>query len=188
MTHNDKAMDAGQSSVLRTQWFQRLEQLYQAIEQSSGLECATRCNARCCPKAKTSVHDDPPVGHVAILLPFELEYIVAKTDIDPAVLQQSSIAFSAGKTLNIGSMTSAKPCPFLDDENQCGIYAIRPLDCRSFPLIPVFSEQGTLSFRKDGDCPSTLTFASDYESAFKDLWQDLLPHLPMTYRLLYNAL
>jgi len=62
------------------------------------------------------------------------------------------------------------------------------MDCRSFPLIPVFGSDGSLGFRIDSNCPSQGTFAADYQDRMKSVWQDLLPHLPMAYRMLYKRL
>ncbi len=186
------------NSSLQSTWLQRIEQLHRSIHQSSSLECLTRCSARCCPKAKNSTSADKPVGHVAIMLPFEMEYILAKTDMNPEQLLQAEIEFTTDTKINIGFMTSEKPCPFLTAHNQCGIHEFRPLDCRSFPLIPVFNLEennskeadsgGLLSFRIDNECPSSETLSPAYERELKTVWEKLLPHLPMTYQLLYNEL
>lgn len=182
------AVDAATITSLRSSWFQRIEHLHQSIAQQSGLECAARCTARCCPKAKALSRVDEPVGHVAIMLPFEREYILSHTNIDSELLGRDRIPFTANTTLSIGFMTSEVPCPFLTDDNQCGIYDVRPLDCRSFPLIPVFHQQGSISFRVDDTCPLATTFSIAYQEELKDLWEELLPHLPMSYRFLYNEL
>ena len=187
-SNNNTAIDAAQNSALRSEWFARLERTYQSIKEPSGLECATRCNARCCPKTKSSANTKDAVGHVAIMLPFELEYIVEKASSDRELIHETSIEFTDENVINIGFMTSEKPCPFLTKQNKCGIYDIRPIDCRSFPLIPVFSEQGSISFRKDQDCPSATTLSAAYEEELKVVWHELLSQLPMTYRRLYNAL
>jgi len=180
--------DAATSATLCATWFQRLDIVYQSITENSALECATRCSARCCPKSKALKNIDDAVGHVAIMLPFEMEYIRSKTNINPSQFQYARIEFTPDTAINIGFMTSEVPCPFLTANNQCGIYNIRPLDCRSFPLIPVFNPEGTINFRVDKECPSAMTFSITYQTQLKKVWKELLPSLPMSYRMLYNQL
>ena len=65
---------------LRKFWFKKIEDLHNAAEQKSPqLECATLCTARCCPQFKASKPPGYIVSHVAIMLPFEMEYIFEKT-------------------------------------------------------------------------------------------------------------
>jgi len=173
---------------LRATWFQLLENLYQSITEKSDLECATRCSARCCPKSKASQNSSDAVGHVAIMLPFEMEYIASKTNAPAERLQQERIQFTHDTYLDIGFTTSSTPCPFLSDDNRCGIYDIRPLDCRSFPLIPAFDLEGDIGFRVDGECPSAITFSNANQMQLKAIWKELLPNLPMSYRIAYNQL
>jgi Fe-S-cluster containining protein len=177
-------VDIADDSSVRSAWFQQIEILHQSITELSNLECATRCSARCCPKAKEST----PVGHIAIMLPFEREYVLSKVDLNPDELESSLIEFTANTTIKIGIMTQAVPCPFLTSNHQCGIYDIRPLDCRSFPLIPIFNKDGSIQFRIENECPSAVTFSPSYEEELKVIWQKILPLLPMSYRLLYNDL
>jgi Fe-S-cluster containining protein len=127
-------------------------------------------------------------GHVAIMLPFELEYLLSRTNIDASALQRAPVEIANGLTIEIGFVTSAIRCPFLTADYRCGIHDNRPMDCRSFPLIPVFGSDGSLGFRIDTDCPSESTFAVEYQDRMKSVWQDLLPHLPMAYRMVYNRL
>ena len=65
-------------STFRTTWFERLEYLHQITTENSGLECASRCTARCCPQSVASIDPADAVGHVAIMLPFEMEYLISK--------------------------------------------------------------------------------------------------------------
>ncbi len=139
-------------ATLRETWFRRIEKLHQAPTEGAGLECASRCTARCCPQAIASRELDYAVGHVAILLPFEMEYILSKINASSAQLQQAPLELAPGITIDVGFTTSATPCPFLADDYRCGIRDIRPLDCRSFPLIPVFSQDGGITFRLEDEC------------------------------------
>jgi len=54
-----------------------------------GLGCATRCTARCCPQAAAVKDSAYAVGHVAIMLPFEMEYILSKTNVTYAQFQHA---------------------------------------------------------------------------------------------------
>jgi len=128
------------------------------------------------------------VSHVAIMLPFEMEYILSKTDVDPARLRRASIDIQPGSPLDIGFVNIETPCPFLTEDFRCRAYAVRPMDCRSFPLVPVFGPENALTFRVDEACPSIDTFAPEYQEKLKTVWRDLLPHLPGSYRMLFNKL
>ncbi len=176
-------------TALRAAWFTRIEQLHQTTTENAGLECAARCaTARCCPQAIAMKDPAYAVGHVAIMLPFEMEYILPKTNVTPAQLRHASFELTSGISIDIGFVTSATPCPFLTTDYKCGIHNIRPLDCRSFPFIPVFNLDDTITFRVDTECPSVNTFSATYQARFKKVWEDLLPDLPMSYRMLYNQL
>ncbi len=174
---------------LRKFWFEKLEQLHsQAQKLPSQLDCASLCTARCCPQAKAQKSSDYAIGHVAIMLPFEMEYILEKTQTSIDLIQTTSLEYAPGVFIDIGFVTNETPCPFLTKDYQCGIHDIRPLDCRSFPLIPVFDLNDTLSFRSDETCPSIHTFSKDFQEKFKKIWQELMSDLPMNYRTLYNEL
>ena len=175
-------------SDLRQQWIAFLETLYASVSENSGLQCESLCHARCCPKVKTPKNQAEAVGHVAIFLPFELENIVSKTGIEPDQFQTAQIEFTPGTPIDIGFITNDLPCPFLREDHRCGIYEFRPLDCRSFPLIPVFQSDGGLNFRVDHACPSAKTHFPTHQEHLKDIWRGLLPRLPMNYRKLYNDL
>lgn len=176
-------------SSLQDSWFQRIESLHKsATKEKDTLECASLCTARCCPQATAFKDPDYAIGHVAIMLPFEKEYILAKTHVTADQIQSTPVELAPGVNIEIGFITSATPCPFLANGYQCGIHEIRPLDCRSFPLIPVFNTDESLSFRTDQDCPSIHTFSESFQKMFKKIWSDLLPELPMSYRSVYNEL
>lgn len=176
-------------STLQTEWFERLETLRHRTTGESGLACATRCTARCCPHAAMATQ--PPaytVSHVMIMLPFEMEYILARTGVDPARLQRIPVEIAPGLIHDIGFANIETPCPFLTPDYRCRAYTFRPLDCRSFPLTPVFGPDGALDFRLAETCPSLDTFLPAYRERLKAIWRALLPYLSMGYRTLYNQL
>ena len=67
---------------------------------------------------------------------FELTYLVSDEDHD-FVLQ-------------------SKPCPFLEKDNKCQIYDVRPSDCHRFPYTDedVFIKQPALTLMNASFCPA----------------------------------
>jgi len=176
------------TDALREVWFRRIETVHQAAAGDSGLECASLCTGRCCPQAMASRDPDYQVGHVAIMLPFEFEYLVARTGVASPAFQRAPLELTEDVSIDVGFITTDSRCPFLTADFRCGIHDIRPLDCRSFPVIPVFGADGTLTFRFDNDCPSLRTLATSHRESLMAAWRGILDYLPMTYRSLYNRL
>src|SRR6185369_12956489 len=54
-------------------------------------------------------------------------------------------------------VANAKPCPFLEEDNRCGIYEERPSDCRRFPYTDedVFIKRQQLTLKNSTFCPIT---------------------------------
>jgi Fe-S-cluster containining protein len=128
------------------------------------------------------------VSHVVIMLPFEMEYIIAQTGVEPARFRQTAAELAPRVVVGIGSFDIERPCPFLTRDFQCWSRTFRPMDCRSFPLIPLFGAGGELTFRLEARCPSLDTFSPAYQMRLKAAWQELLPHLSADYRAVYNRL
>jgi len=174
---------------LKRSWIALIQKLHQATtKENANLQCASLCTARCCPQARSRHDPNYAVGHVAIMLPFELEYLCEQTDTSMEQFEIANIKYSEDFNLSIGYITNKNPCPFLTHDYKCGVHSIRPLDCRSFPLIPVFQRDGDIAYRTDSDCPSVEFLAKNYQDLLKKIWSELLEHLPMEYRMLYNEL
>ncbi|MBK8774037.1 MAG: YkgJ family cysteine cluster protein [Chitinophagaceae bacterium] len=49
-----------------------------------------------------------------------------------------------------------KPCPFLGNNNQCGIYEMRPSDCRQFPYtdVDVLLKRQQITLKNAEFCPA----------------------------------
>ncbi|MEO6584545.1 MAG: YkgJ family cysteine cluster protein [Ferruginibacter sp.] len=49
----------------------------------------------------------------------------------------------------------SKPCPFLEADNKCGIYEVRPSDCRRFPYTDedVFFKRTAITLKNATFCP-----------------------------------
>jgi len=176
-------------SQLRVEWFRRLEALGRATAGETGLECAARCTGRCCPHAAMATREPAyTVSHVVIMLPFEMEYVIAQTGVDAARFRRTPAEIAPGVVVEIGSCDVEMVCPFLTEDFRCWGYACRPMDCRSFPLVPVFGAGGELTFRLGAGCPSLDTFSPTYQAQLKAVWRELLPHLSADYRAVYNRL
>jgi Fe-S-cluster containining protein len=54
-------------------------------------------------------------------------------------------------------VTQSAPCPFLQANNHCGIYDIRPSDCARFPYTDedVILKRQTLTLKNASFCPAT---------------------------------
>ena len=50
----------------------------------------------------------------------------------------------------------SKPCPFLEKDNKCQIYDVRPSDCQRFPYTDedVFIKQPALTLMNASFCPA----------------------------------
>jgi uncharacterized protein len=54
-------------------------------------------------------------------------------------------------------VVQSSPCPFLGNDNRCGIYDIRPSDCRRFPYTDedVLLKRPKISLKNSSFCPIT---------------------------------
>jgi Fe-S-cluster containining protein len=54
-------------------------------------------------------------------------------------------------------VVKSSPCPFLGSDNHCGIYDIRPSDCRRFPYTDedVLLKRPSISLKNSSFCPIT---------------------------------
>ncbi|TVQ43397.1 MAG: YkgJ family cysteine cluster protein [Saprospirales bacterium] len=53
-------------------------------------------------------------------------------------------------------VVKTKPCPFLQVDNSCGVYEVRPTDCARFPYTDsdVFVDKSGLSLKNSTFCPA----------------------------------
>lgn len=117
--------------------------------------CATCPTANhCCYRAKTIV-----------VLKDEVERIVQLTG-------RLDVLECVGDDLHIIKKSAGQPCPFLTKHDTCGIYDVRPRDCRSWPIThadpPLHGH-----YSADSNCPAVEEHAlpSEFlEHAIKTLW------------------
>lgn len=87
-----------------------------------------------------------------LLLPGEREYIEERLD--------EPLKFDKREYPGLGEITvQSEPCPYLTDDHLCSIYAERPLDCRTYPLIlhvgHVSRDNVRMRFAIDPACPAS---------------------------------
>jgi uncharacterized protein len=53
-------------------------------------------------------------------------------------------------------VVKSKPCPFLDNQNYCSIYDVRPTDCRRFPYTDddIFLKKTGITLKNSTFCPA----------------------------------
>lgn len=56
-------------------------------------------------------------------------------------------------------VVNAKPCPFLQDDNRCGIYEFRPSDCARFPYTDedVLLDKMQITLKNSTFCPAVFS-------------------------------
>ena len=173
---------------LKQEWFQRFDEILDNSRTIplSGLKCLELCEARCCPRVgMRSMQASDVASPVVVLLPFEMEYLIMKTGVSRELFRRWPLALTPEITIEIGMLDLGKPCPFLKDNLQCSIHEHNPLDCRTFPLLPVLDYRGNLEWELGENCPSLNFLNPKFVEAVKDVWQDLMPHLPRAWWDLY---
>ncbi len=174
---------------LKQEWFARLARvnsLCRALP-PTGLQCLTRCSALCCPH--THMRDMPleeVASLVVLFLPFEMEYIIEKTGISADAFRRWPIRMVDGSLLEVGMFDLGKPCPFLGSNRRCSIYLERPLDCQSFPLLPVLDPNGQLVWKDGQACPSLALFDPAAREELQHIWIELKKALPGEWWVLYH--
>lgn len=67
------------------------------------------------------------------------------------------------------SVLKSKPCPFLDEDNFCGIYEVRPSDCRRFPYTDedVLIDKPDITLKNSSFCPAVYLVLEMMEETIK---------------------
>lgn len=65
------------------------------------------------------------------------------------------------------------PCAFLQDDNRCSIYAVRPAGCRTYPpaRLRLTDEQLDVLHDNAGICPAVSRMLEEVKARFEGLWQ-----------------
>ena len=101
-----------------------------SVEECSSCPGSTNC----CYRAKNIV-----------VLPHEREKIIAANG------DESAFRWLPRQKFYVIEKQDGMPCPFLTQYNRCGIYELRPLDCRTWPLT-YSPKDGT--YFADTECPA----------------------------------
>ena len=181
-------MTADFIATLKAEWFERFDQILDDSKTipASNMKCLELCQARCCPRAgMRNLPAHEIASPIVVLLPFEMEYLIEKTGVSKELFRRWPLALSPEVTIEVGMLDLGKPCPFLKDNLQCSIHEHNPLDCRTFHLLPVLDYRGSLEWELGENCPSLNFINPKFVEAVKDVWQDLMPHLPRAWWDLY---
>ena len=181
-------MTSDHLEALKHEWFERFDRILDDSKTipSSNMKCLELCQARCCPRAGMRMAPAREIASpIVVLLPFEMEYLIEKTGVSKDLFRRWPLALTPDVTIEVGMLDLGKPCPFLKDNLQCSIHEHNPLDCRTFPLLPVLNYHGGLEWELGENCPSLMFLNSKFVDAVKEVWQDLLPRLPRAWWDLY---
>lgn len=126
-----------------------------------------------CRECKASCEKGPDV---VVLLPFESQFIKHK------LRQSRNEKTSPSKIREIECVTGC--CPFFQDE-KCSIHSFRPIDCRTYPLTPIF-KKNSFELKLLRGCPYRDNIPRSFLNQISSVWQRLLPLLSSTWKKRYN--
>jgi Fe-S-cluster containining protein len=174
---------------LRQEWFARLDQLTSLRQKlpPTGLQCLKRCSSLCCPHVQMrDMTLDRIASAVVVLLPFEMEYLIERTSVSVDTFRRWPVEMAPGIVIRVSMFDLGKPCPFLQPDFRCGIYEKKPVDCQTFPLLPVLDPSGQLVWDYAEQCPSLALLNPAFEEQVKKIWANLYKVLPKGWWDLYH--
>jgi Fe-S-cluster containining protein len=86
----------------------------------------------------------------------------------------------------IRGIAGCEHCPFFVGR-RCSIHPHRPIDCRTYPLVPTFKEPCAFSFSVSGVCPLRTGVDRPFVSLMTGVWRRLLPRLTPAWKSQYAA-
>lgn len=153
-----------------------------ALTAEAELPCWTFCQGLCEEKEN------------AYFLPWEEEYIARRLGLGPEAFPEVT-----ERDGPVNAMVSITPqglvprhCPFdlLDKGvHHCTIHDVRPLDCRSFPVFPVYDPgqpASGIAFYIADYCPIHQGIPAKFARLITGAWGLLAPHLPDWWWRSYN--
>lgn len=126
-------------------------------------------HCRICPKENHCCYRAPTI----VVLPEEAKLLVERTGRADLLIDEGDGFFSIKKE-------PGEPCPFLTEERLCGVYDIRPIDCRSWPLTLNATANPQEQLLEDLDCPPVQQRA--LSKGFEKASQVILSKIPEKYR------
>jgi len=150
----------------RSTWFSLLEQIYAETAHPRGeLKICTDCADAPCEVGPEQV----------TLLPFEAEFIVQR-------LEHTGMRVSLEEVKGIAG---CQHCPFFQSR-RCAIHPHRPVDCRTYPMVPVFAAD-SITFSVSGVCPRRAGMDEPFVQLMAGVWEHLAPRLPEAWKQVFNA-
>ena len=154
-------------SFYRKKLLSAYEKIYDSKEGVGKLNLCKECQGAPCEKGPD----------IVVLLPFEAEFIRNK-------LREKKLKHAAQDINNIETETGA--CPFFQ-KDKCAIHCSRPIDCRTYPLMPIFREN-TFEIRLLRGCPYGNDVPESFLKATSRVWQKLSPLLSLHWKRKYNKI
>jgi len=132
-------------------------------------------HCRVCPKENHCCYRAPTI----VVLPQEAKLLIERTGRPDLLIAEGDGFFSIKKA-------PGEPCPFLTEERLCGVYHIRPIDCRSWPLTLNISANPEEQLLEDLGCPPVQQRA--LSKGFEKASQVILSKIPEKYRRKFTEL
>ncbi len=175
---------------LRGEWLARLEQLNARCRgfPATGMDCLNNCSGLCCPQVRMrGMALDAIASPIVVFLPFEMEYMIERHGVAEDAFRRWPVEMEPGVVIDVGMFDLGKPCPFLKPDCACGIYSDRPVDCQTFPLLPLLDAAGQMVWSYGQECPCRPAFHPAYDDQVRAMWADLNQALPRAWWDLYRA-
>lgn len=151
----------------RQRWLQLLAELYEQTGHPRGeLKICTSCAEAPCEVGPEQV----------TLLPFEDEFIQSRLAAEGRSVSLAEVQAIAG----------CEHCPFFVSR-RCSIHPHRPIDCRTYPLVPTFAAEQEFEFTVSGVCPLRAGVDRPFIQLMMDVWKKLLPLLSAQWKGGYAA-
>jgi len=149
----------------RRVWFALLESVYEETAHPRGdLRICTDCSDAPCEVGPEQV----------TLLPFEDEYIQRR-------LARAGVTVSLE---TVRGIAGCRQCPFFQG-HRCAIHLHRPVDCRTYPMVPVFSES-KIRYSVSGVCPIRAGMDQPFIRLMTRVWSRLAPSLSAAWKSEYD--
>jgi Fe-S-cluster containining protein len=154
----------------RNIWFRIIADLYSRTSQTI-IPCHNACPDLLC---------ETTDAEQVLFLPYELNYIQ-----DQLKLFSNPFEAVALNGPAYGFMSGICDCPYFKSP-ECLIHNLRPFDCRSFPILPIFNPDGSVDFQVSPYCPLSCKLAPDFFQLITSRWRDITPRLPEAWKVYYN--
>lgn len=109
-------------------------------------------------------------------LPFESRFILKSLNLKKKRYKMCTVMrIETGKN---------NKCPF-SIEKKCTIHTVRPIDCRTYPLVPLFSNHSFVLMLSPG-CPHGNEITQEFYNSSKKVWSEIFPYLSESWKKKYN--